>query len=160
MSIAVLVYVGSRSSWHYKFKRISQNEFPLDRDVVTIGRAGNIGLPEDDWVSYIGEGHDEIGVKKEIQTSRFHAQIVREVEMFFLEDMGSKVGTYVNGKKLGKPQEEPWKVRYCHSPDYYPVREPRIRENNKGRAELKHGDRISLGQEIYGDAYAFEFRLV
>lgn len=136
-----------------------QDEFPLDKDVVTIGRAGDIGLPEDDWVQYIGEGHDEIGIKKEIQTSRLHARIVREGESFFLEDSGSKVGTYLNGKKLGKPQEEPWKVRFCHSADYYPVREPRIRENNKSRAELKHGDKILLGKEMYGDAHTFEFRL-
>jgi len=125
-------------------------EYPLVQDITTIGRLdhSDIVLP-DDCVTYVGEGHDDVGFSIGIRTSRRHARIVREKDGFVLEDLGSKVGTFVNGIKLGEPQLEPWKVRFCHSADYYSKREPQIIERNKGRAILKDGDIITLGMEIY-----------
>lgn len=149
---AKLVYNGSMNDEYL-------SEYLLVKDETTIGRMGDIELCVHDLVEYIGEGYDEKGVEKVMRVSRDHARILRNKERFVLEDMGSKTGTYVNGVKLGEPQPEPWKVRFCHSENYYTVREPQIRERNKGKAELKEGDIISLGQEMFGDKHQFIFRI-
>lgn len=133
-------------------------EYSLKEDITSIGRDGDIELLLD-TVIYMGEGHDEIGVEKGIRTSREHARILREGNSFIIEDIGSKTGTYINGEKLGKPHNEPWKVRFCHSDDYYSIREPEIRQNNKGREVLNDGDIITLGQEMYGDRHKLIFKL-
>ena len=132
-------------------------EYHLTQNITAIGRLGDIELPYDS-VEYIGEGHDEMGVQKAIRTSRSHAKILKEKDQYILEDVGSKTGTYVNGTKLGEPQTEPWKARFCHSKDYYNSREPQIRERNKGRIFLSDGDVITLGQEMYDNKHEFVFR--
>ncbi|NIO44798.1 MAG: FHA domain-containing protein [Candidatus Aenigmarchaeota archaeon] len=147
-----LVHIGTSSRYETKV-------FPIKKDVTTIGRIGDIQLPREDWVHYLGEGHDEKGVKKVIQTSREHARILKQDGKFTIEDVGSKVGTYVNGKKLGKPQKEPWKTRFCHSDDYYTKREQQIREANKGSRKLHDGDEISFGREIYAYEHLFRFEV-
>lgn len=139
--------------------------FLLNKEVITIGRedGSDILLPDPDWVEYYGKGHDEVGVKKEIRTSRKHARILIECGNFIIEDVGSKVGTYVNGEKLGESQPESWEVRYCRSAGYYDYhnqREPKIRERNKGRKVLVDGDVITLGQEMYGELHKLVFRCV
>jgi len=150
---ARLVHIGDSTRYETKV-------FPIDKDIITIGRLGDVELPSEDWVDYVGEGHDQVGVEKAIQTSREHARILRQDDKFVLEDVGSKVGTYVNGEKLGNPHKEPWKVRFCHSPDYYPVREPKIRENNRGSVEIHDEDIITLGEEMYQNAHAFRFEVI
>jgi len=149
---ARLVYNGTWS-------RAYEGEYPLTQDITTIGRSGDIQL-SNDYVAYLGEGHEEIGVRKGISTSRNHAQIVRVEDQFVLVDLGSKTGTYVNGTKLGEFQPEPWKVRFCHSEDYYGHREPLIRERNIGTIFLSDGDVITLGQEMYGNRHEFVFRIL
>ena len=147
---ARLIYNGL---WKEAYKEV----YLLTEDVTIIGRSGDIKLPYDS-VGYIGEGHDEIGVHKEIRTSRSHARIVRKQDRYVLEDVGSKTGIYVNGNKLGEPQPEPWRVRFCHSEDYYSQREPRIRKRNEGKISLNDGDVITLGQEMYANKHEFVFR--
>jgi hypothetical protein len=58
----------------------------LDQDVVTIGRGADcdITLPER-------------------QVSRHHARIERRSRGYFLIDLGSKNGTFVNGKEINQP---------------------------------------------------------
>jgi len=153
MTKAQLIFIGTSTKY-------VSTIFPLEEDITTIGRAGDIELPDEDWIDYIGEGYNEVGVEKSIRTSRRHARILKQDGRFVLEDVGSKVGTYVNGNKLGNPQKESWKVRFCHSPNYYGEREPQIRENNKGSVELHDEDLISLGREMYEDAHLFRFELL
>jgi len=147
---AKLVYNGSWNEY--------EKEYFLTQNVTSIGRGGNIDLPFDS-VEYIGEGYDEKGVGKIIRTSRNHAIILREGDKFILKDMGSKTGTYVNGIKIGEPQPDPWKVRFCHSENYYNEREPKIRERNKGKVTLNNGDIITLGKEMYADQHEFVFKI-
>jgi len=150
---ARLVYSGSSPELYTR-------EYNLDRDETFIGRAGHVLTPSE-WLDYIGEGHGEKGKQKEISTSRMHARILREDGQFRIEDLGSLIGTYINGEKLGKEQAEPWKVRYCHSGDpkeYHNVRKPNIRNRNKGNTILNDRDVITLGQEMFGDSHQFTFR--
>jgi signal transduction histidine kinase len=73
--------------------------FPLEVHPVTIGR-----LPS-------------AGVQLDLpDVSRHHAQITREQDQFFLEDLGSSNGTFLNGMPL------------------------------KGKASLHHQDRITIGR--------------
>lgn len=152
---ARLVYNGT-------WKEAYMEEYSLTEDETLIGRAGVSGrdvvIPHDS-VDYTGEGYDEKGVSKCIRASRYHARIFREQDKFVFIDLGSKIGTYINGIKLGEPQPEPWRVRFCHSNDYYNDREPKIRERNKGRIILSDGDIITLGLEMYGNKHEFIFRL-
>ncbi|MEM1226962.1 MAG: SpoIIE family protein phosphatase [Planctomycetota bacterium] len=64
----------------------SSDEFTLDADELQIGRH-----PDCDIVVDAGA------------VSRFHAKIVRQGEEWAIEDMGSRNGTFVNGKLLAKP---------------------------------------------------------
>jgi pSer/pThr/pTyr-binding forkhead associated (FHA) protein len=132
-------------------------EYPLTKKVTTIGRLGDIQL-QAEFVTYAGEGYDEDGSQKYIRLSRKHAKISIVGKQFILEDVGSMVGTYVNGQKLGSFQPDPWKARFCHSEDYYSKRKPQIIERNKGKAALKDGDRITFGQEMYDNQHEFIFR--
>ena len=147
---AKLLYNGS-------LKEEYNPEYPLTKKVTTIGRLGDIQL-QAEFVTYVGEGYDEIGASKYIRLSRKHAKISIVGKQFILEDVGSKVGTYLNGQKLGSFQPDTWKARFCHSADYYGKREPKIRERNRGKAILRDGDTITFGQEIYNNQHEFIFR--
>jgi hypothetical protein len=60
--------------------------FELDQDSYTIGReAGNSIVIEDP------------------QVSRRHASLMRQGDTYFIEDMGSTNGTYVNGRRITAP---------------------------------------------------------
>jgi len=68
-----------------KFKDAVIKDFPLEKEATTIGRkSGN------DIVI------DNIGV------SGFHANILKEGENFYIEDLNSLNGTFVDGKKYPK----------------------------------------------------------
>jgi DNA-binding response OmpR family regulator len=63
-----------------------RQQWPLDRTVTRIGRlADNDIVIEDRWVS------------------RYHAEIRREGQQYFVHDLGSKNGTFVNGRRLTGP---------------------------------------------------------
>jgi len=60
--------------------------WPIEKERVTIGR-----------------GEDCDVVLTERQVSRYHAQIRRTDSHYVLEDLGSKNGTYVNGRQVTEP---------------------------------------------------------
>ncbi|MGQ9599045.1 MAG: FHA domain-containing protein [Anaerolineae bacterium] len=62
-------------------------EFPLDRPVVCIGR---------------GSGSDIL--LQDSQASRQHAEISRQGDQFFIRDLGSMNGTFVNGERITGPR--------------------------------------------------------
>lgn len=71
------------------------------------------GEPNNDTVSLshlarreqivIGRDLDCDVVIKDVKASRKHCKLVRGKEGFVLEDLGSKNGTYVDGKKISSP---------------------------------------------------------
>ncbi len=61
---------------------LAGREFRLDRDVMTLGRGDECDV-----------------VVPERQISRVHMRIRREATGYFLEDLGSKNGTFVNGRQ-------------------------------------------------------------
>jgi hypothetical protein len=61
-------------------------EFPVDRPSVRIGR---------------GSGNDI--VLQDSQSSRHHAEISRQGDQFFIRDLGSTNGTFVNGQRITAP---------------------------------------------------------
>ena len=79
----------------------SGREFPLGKDVVTIGRRSpadgiypDVDLTDDDPESYI---------------SRRHAQIIRQNTDFIFEDTGSSNGSFVNNVRANKGEQYPLK---------------------------------------------------
>lgn len=68
-----------------KFKEAVLQEIPLEKERTTIGRKSENDIPIDN-----------------MSVSGLHAQILREGDSFFIEDMGSLNGTFVNGRKVTK----------------------------------------------------------
>jgi pSer/pThr/pTyr-binding forkhead associated (FHA) protein len=62
-------------------------EFPVDRPLVRIGRGSGNDIPLQDT-----------------QASRQHAEISQQGEQFFIRDLGSTNGTFVNGERLTAPR--------------------------------------------------------
>lgn len=63
-----------------------KGRWPLDKPVTTIGRwEDNDVVVDDRWVS------------------RYHARIVRKDDRYLIEDLGSKNGTFVNGRRIAEP---------------------------------------------------------
>jgi pSer/pThr/pTyr-binding forkhead associated (FHA) protein len=62
---------------------LAGREFRLDRDVMTLGRGDECDV-----------------VVPERQISRVHMRIRREATGYFLEDLGSKNGTFINGRQV------------------------------------------------------------
>lgn len=60
--------------------------FPL-QDEVTLGRAASCTVPLDD--GYV---------------SQLHARVFRRADDWLVEDLGSTNGTYLNGKKVARPE--------------------------------------------------------
>jgi len=60
-----------------------ENLYPLDKDVVVIGRGANCTISIDD-----------------LYMSTEHVQLWHEDNEWYIVDMGSTNGTYVNGKKM------------------------------------------------------------
>jgi hypothetical protein len=58
----------------------------LDQDIITIGRGADCKI-----------------VLPERQVSRHHARVERRNQGYFLIDLGSKNGTYVNGQEINQP---------------------------------------------------------
>ncbi len=57
-------------------------------------------VPVDKFPFLIGRQPDNNLVLRDNRTSRTHARLVQDGEDYFLEDMGSRHGTFVNGKKI------------------------------------------------------------
>jgi len=136
---ARLVYVGT-----------STESFARDHvitGITTLGRCGKIEFPEDAVVYTREPDKTDCGIR----LSRNHARIFRKGRKFLLEDVGSLVGTYVNGKKIGKRQPRPLNERYRSKDD------EAVRARNQGSVELKSGDVIAFGIEMFNDKYKFRF---
>lgn len=70
-----------------KFKEAVLQEIPLEKEKITIGRKGDNDIPIDN-----------------MSVSGLHAQILNEGDSFFIEDLGSLNGTFVNGRKVTKDE--------------------------------------------------------
>lgn len=68
-----------------KFKDSVLKEIPIDKSIITIGRKPTNDIPIDN-----------------IAVSGFHAKIFKEGDRFFIEDLNSLNGTFVNGKRVSK----------------------------------------------------------
>ncbi|MBN1664806.1 MAG: FHA domain-containing protein [Deltaproteobacteria bacterium] len=68
-----------------KFKETALQEIPLEKERVTIGRKAENDIPIDN-----------------MSVSGLHAQILKEGDSFFVEDLGSLNGTFLNGRKVTK----------------------------------------------------------
>jgi len=64
-----------------------EDEYPLDKDVIIIGRSANCNISIDD-----------------LYMSQEHTQLWHEDNEWFISDMGSTNGTYINGIKM---EDEP-----------------------------------------------------
>ena len=65
-------------------------------------RAGLLAMPLDKQVITIGRGSDNDIVLDSPQISRHHARLIRRDKQFFVEDLGSANGTFVNGERVGR----------------------------------------------------------
>ncbi|MDQ5986216.1 MAG: hypothetical protein CSYNP_01935 [Syntrophus sp. SKADARSKE-3] len=70
-----------------KFKEAAIKEIPLEKEIMTIGRKDDNDIVIDNQAV---SGH--------------HARIVREGENYFIEDLGSLNGTFLNGLKMTKSE--------------------------------------------------------
>jgi pSer/pThr/pTyr-binding forkhead associated (FHA) protein len=70
-----------------KFKEAVIKEIPLEKETTTIGRKEDNDIHID---NHAVSGH--------------HARILREKDNFFIEDLGSLNGTFVNGFKITKQE--------------------------------------------------------
>jgi predicted component of type VI protein secretion system len=70
-----------------KFKEAVLQEIPLEKEKLMIGRKGDNDIAIDNMA-----------------VSGNHAQIVKEGDSFFIEDLGSLNGTFVNGRKVTKTE--------------------------------------------------------
>lgn len=60
--------------------------WPVDQEILTIGRAADCDV-----------------VVAERQVSRYHARLFRSEDGYWLEDLGSKNGTHINGNRIQAP---------------------------------------------------------
>jgi len=67
------------------------------------GQGAGRGWPVEKERVIIGRGEDCDVVLTERQVSRHHAQIRRTDSQYVLEDLGSRNGTYVNGREVTEP---------------------------------------------------------
>ncbi|RMF37877.1 MAG: FHA domain-containing protein [Chloroflexi bacterium] len=65
---------------------LAGQRWPIDREAITIGRGADCDI-----------------ILPERQVSRHHARIERRNEGYYLVDLGSKNGTYVNGEEVHAP---------------------------------------------------------
>jgi pSer/pThr/pTyr-binding forkhead associated (FHA) protein len=70
-----------------KFKDAVLQEIPLEKEKTTIGRKADNDIHVDN-----------------MSVSGFHAQILKEEDSFFIEDLDSLNGTFVNGRKVTKDE--------------------------------------------------------
>ncbi|MEO5358865.1 MAG: FHA domain-containing protein [Nitrospirota bacterium] len=66
-----------------KFKEAALKEIPLDKEVITIGRKATNDIHVDN-----------------LAVSGAHARIFKKGDQFYIEDLSSLNGTFVNGKKI------------------------------------------------------------
>ena len=69
----------------FKFQDTVLKEVPIDKDAVTIGRKPDNAIHIDN-----------------LAVSGFHAKIFKDGEQYFVEDIGSLNGTFLNGAKVTK----------------------------------------------------------
>ena len=116
-------YIASMPRWGYRVvaavRRLSETEKPAREHAsrfVVLHEDRVFALPEGETV--IGRDSD-VGVSIDsLQISRHHARIVVTEERAVLEDLGSKNGSLLNGKRIS------------------------------GATELSDGDRIGIGHEV------------
>jgi len=105
--------------------------FPLDKNVINIGRREENELVIDDP-----------------HVSREHAQIRLVKNTFFLFDLNSTAGTYVNGRKIDQYTLQPGDVISVSDHPIIYVREDFSEENSpKQQENITHTTRINTGKK-------------
>lgn len=140
-----------------KLDFLLSKEYIIDKDVKTIGRSENSDIilhPTSNVYFSVDLGRKPI----QLPILRNHARIIKERNNFYVEDLGSLVGTFVNGRKLG---EGSLKQIYKEFYDGTDSCAEKIREKNKGIIKLKNKDKITLGEGIFKEKnlYSFIFRV-
>jgi hypothetical protein len=91
-------------------------EYILGEDITNIGRDD----PNSHW-------YPQIKLNEDKSVSRKHCYIVKEADEYFIEDLGSKHGTQLNGEEI----------------------------NGQGKKRLNNGDKITLGEATEITFYLF-----
>lgn len=92
-----VIYMGS-----YRFPLSRLRDFLGNKDDMT--SSGKLAMPLDKKIITIGRGSDNDIVLDAPQVSRHHARIIRKEKNFFVEDLASANGTFVNGKRVGRAE--------------------------------------------------------
>lgn len=140
-----------------KLDFLLSKEYIIDKNVTTIGRSKDSDIilhPTNNVYFSVDLG----GKPMQLPILGNHARIIKEGDNFYIEDLGSLVGTSVNGRKLGSG---PLKQTYRKFYDGTESCAEKIREKNKGIIKLKNKDKITLGEGIFKDKnlYSFIFRV-
>ena len=103
--------------------------YPLGADTVTIGRHPDC----------------EIAVMDSGRVSRRHAQIVRRGDSYYVKDMGSRNGTYLNGERVGeqlKPLRHGDRVKVCDLEFVFHHDAPKPQKKSKTPSTSTVGTRV------------------
>jgi ABC-type multidrug transport system ATPase subunit/ABC-type multidrug transport system permease subunit len=97
-----VIFMGS-----YRFPISRLRDFLGDLDAPQQQTQGNLAMSLDKKIITIGRGSDNDIVLDAPQVSRHHARILRKNKAFFLEDLASANGTFINGKRVGRAELGP-----------------------------------------------------
>ncbi len=91
-----VIYMGS-----YRFPLSRLRDFLGDNGPAERGR---LAMPMDKKIITIGRGSDNDIVLDAIQVSHHHARIIRKEKVFYIEDLASANGSFVNGQRVGRAE--------------------------------------------------------
>lgn len=77
-----------------------------------------------------------------------HARVSAEMGEVFVEDLGSLIGTFIDGAKIGEDLSEihpDWRERR------YSENEEKIKKMNRGKVKVELGCIIQIGKEVFED---------
>ena len=133
--------------------------FNIENDQTVIGINGDVKLPEDDIIEYIAKypGCDKNTVKYKMHNLFGQAVIIREGSKFSLVDKNSLFRIYVNCVKIGNKNNNYWKSIIGDPTDS--VDKLNTKNDKMNSVELKSGDIISVGREVFGSSYVWIFNL-
>ena len=84
------------------------NWFKKEKQVLLISNSGQEYILNPDIPSKIGRGHTEhIVIEDDLGVSRANSVIIcdKQTKIYYIDDVGSKHGTYVNGERITEQKE-------------------------------------------------------